>query len=280
VRLATWNVNSVVARLPRLLEWLDLAEPDVLCLQEIKTSTDAFPEAGIVERGYEVAAHGEGRWNGVAVISRIGLTDVSLGFPGQPGWVVGSDAADPDAEDGALFSASPDPVVEARAVGATCGPLRVWSLYVPNGRTPESAHYTYKLAWLAAYRDAIAAELPNSPAFAACGDFNVAPTDDDVWDVTEFVDSTHVTEPERNALKALRDLGLNDVIPRPLKYDKPYTYWDYRAGRFHKNLGMRIDLVYASAVAAGAVRDAYVDRDARKGKGPSDHAPVVIDLEL
>jgi exodeoxyribonuclease-3 len=279
MRLATWNVNSVVARLPRLLEWLDLVEPDVLCLQEIKTSTDAFPEEQILERGYELAVNGEGRWNGVAVLSRVGMTSVSSGFPGQPGWIVGSDAADDEGDD-ALFSAAPDPVVEARAVGATCGPLRVWSLYVPNGRTPESAHYAYKLAWLAAYREAVADEVESAPAFAACGDFNVAPNDEDVWDIGAFTDSTHVTAPERAALTALRDLGLHDVVPRPLKYDRPYTYWDYRAGMFHKNLGMRIDLVYASEKAASAVTDAYVDRDARKGKGPSDHAPVVVDLDL
>lgn len=280
MRLATWNVNSVVARLPRVLEWLDLAEPDVLCLQEIKTSPEGFPEQGMVERGYEVAVHGEGRWNGVAVLSRIGLSDVRRGFPGQPGWVVGSDTAAATAEDGALFSAAPEPVVEARAIGATCGPLRVWSLYVPNGRTPDSAHYAYKLAWLAAYRDAVAAELAGAPAFAACGDFNVAPSDDDVWDAAAFKDSTHVTAAERDALSALRSLGLRDIVPRPLKYDRPYTYWDYRAGMFHKNMGMRIDLVYASAQAASAVTDAYVDREARKGKGPSDHAPVVVDLDL
>jgi exodeoxyribonuclease-3 len=276
VRLATWNVNSVVARLPRLHEWLDEAQPDVLCLQEIKTTTEAFPEEGIVERGYEVAVSGEGRWNGVAVLSRIGLADVSLGFPGQPGWV--NPSADTDAD--ALFAAAAEPVVEARAVGATCGPLRVWSLYVPNGRTPDSPHYAYKLDWLAAFRTAVAGEVTADVPFIACGDFNVAPTDDDVWDIAVFEDSTHVTVPERAALTALRDLGLHDVVPRPLKYDKPYTYWDYRAGRFHKNLGMRIDLVYADEKAALAVRDAYVDRNARKGTGPSDHAPVVVDLDL
>jgi exodeoxyribonuclease III len=278
VRLATWNVNSVVARLPRLHEWLDDVQPDVLCLQEIKTSTDAFPEAGLVERGYEVAVAGEGRWNGVALLSRIGLTDISVGFSGQPGWA-GETIEDTD-EPAALFPSSKEPVVEARAVGATCGPLRVWSLYVPNGRTPSSAHYQYKLDWLAAYRNAIADEVADDTAFISCGDFNVAPTDADVWDIAAFVDSTHVTPAERDALTALRDLGLHDVVPRPLKYDKPFTYWDYRAGRFHKNLGMRIDLVYADERAAEAVRDAYIDREARKGKGPSDHAPVVVDLDL
>ncbi len=275
MRLATWNVNSVVARLPRLLEWLDLAEPDVLCLQEIKTSTEAFPDEGIVERGYELAVHGEGRWNGVAVLSRIGLDSVSTGFPGQPGW-----SPSVDGEDDALFASTAVPVVEARAVGATCGPLRVWSLYVPNGRTVDDPHYAYKLSWLAAYTAAMAVEVPAAQGFAACGDFNVAPGDDDVWDLAAFRDSTHVTPPERAALAELRGLGLHDVVPRPMKYDKPYTYWDYRAGMFHKNLGMRIDLVYGNKTVASAVRDAYVDRDARKGKGPSDHAPVVVDLEL
>jgi len=278
VRLATWNVNSVVARLPRLHQWLDDVGPDVLCLQEIKTTTEAFPDAGLTERGYEVAVCGEGRWNGVAILSRIGLENVRLGFPGQPGWA--TPPADPGDGVGTLFDSAPEPLVEARAVGATCGPLRVWSLYVPNGRTPDSPHYEYKLKWLAAYRDAVATEVAADTAFVACGDFNVAPTDDDVWDIKAFADSTHVTAPERDALTALRDLGLHDVIPRPMKYDRPFTYWDYRAGMFHKNLGMRIDLVYADEKAAGAVRDAYVDRDARKGTGPSDHAPVVVDFDL
>ena len=280
VRLATWNVNSVVARLPRLHDWLDEVEPDVLCLQEIKTTTEAFPDDGLTSRGYEVAVTGEGRWNGVALLSRIGLADVSPGFPNQPGWANPPPEADADA----LFHAVADPVIEARAVGATCGPIRVWSLYVPNGRTPDSPHYAYKLDWLAAFRDATRTELATAAAadssFAVCGDFNVAPTDDDVWDIGAFAASTHVTEPERAALTALRELGLHDVVPRPLKYDRPFTYWDYRAGMFHKNLGMRIDLVYADERAAGAVRDAYVDRNARKGTGPSDHAPVVVDLDL
>ncbi len=275
MRVATWNVNSVSARLPRLNEWLDLAQPDVLCLQETKCASDAFPGEGAEQRGYTVAAHGDGRWNGVAILSRIGIGSVSYGFTGQPAY-----APPRDADDAALIDVPPVAVVEARALGATCGPLRIWSLYVPNGRALDSPHYPYKLRWLAALRDALAAEVvPNRP-FVVTGDFNIAPADEDVWDPSAFVGSTHVTEAERRALDRLRALGLDDVIPRAVKYDTPFTYWDYRAGMFHKNQGMRIDLVYANRAAASAVTDAYVDRDARKGKGPSDHAPVVVDLDL
>ena len=258
MRIATWNVNSVGARLPRLLEWLRDTAPDAVCLQETKSTADAFPHEEVGELGYEVAVHGDGRWNGVAVLSKVGLDDVVRGLGSEPGY--------------------PDP--EARAVAATCGGVRLWSVYVPNGREPGHDHYAYKLAWLAALRETVAADLTAHPRLAVLGDFNVAPTDDDVWDPAVFAASTHVTPPERAALEALRETGLVDVVPRPLKYDRPFTYWDYRAGMFHKNFGMRIDLVYATPVVAGAVRDAYVDRDARKGKGPSDHAPVVVDLEM
>jgi exodeoxyribonuclease-3 len=273
VRIATWNVNSVGARLPRLNEWLELAQPDVLCLQETKIAGDAFPGEGAEALGYEVAANGDGRWNGVAILSRIGLDNVTKGFAGQPPY-----APPPDEDDPALIGKPP--AVEARAIGATCGPLRIWSLYVPNGRSLDSPHYPYKLEWLAALRDAISDDMKHDGPFGIVGDFNIAPTDTDVWNPSLFVGSTHVTDAERKALAALRDLGLNDVIPRAMKHDTPYTYWDYRAGMFHKNEGMRIDLVYLNDVAFKAVKDSYVDRDARKGKGPSDHAPVVVDLEL
>jgi exodeoxyribonuclease-3 len=269
VRIATWNVNSIGARVPRLVDWLGRTGPDVACLQETKCAAGAFPADAVTPLGYEVAAHGDGRWNGVAILSRIGLAEVTRGFPGQPGFVA--------ADEPGLFPAAA-PVVEARALGATCGPLRIWSVYVPNGRALEDPHYAYKLAWLAALRGAVADELPAHPAFAVCGDFNVAPTDEDVWDPAVFATSTHVTPAERQALADLRALGLRDVLPRPLKYDRPYTYWDYRAGMFPKNMGMRIDLVYLAEPLAAAVTDAYVDREARKGKGPSDHAPVVVDL--
>jgi len=258
VRIATWNVNSVGARLPRLLDWLERAGPDVLCLQETKCADADFPSAAVAAHGYEVAAHGDGRWNGVALLSRVGLTDVVRGVRDEPGY----------------------PAPETRAIGATCGGLRVWSVYVPNGREPGHDHYAYKLAWLAALGTTVTADLTTYENLVVTGDFNVAPTDDDVWDRAAFEGSTHVTEPERAALSALRATGLTDVVPRPLKYDRPFTYWDYRAGNFHKNLGMRIDLVYATPPVATAVTNAYVDRDARKGKGPSDHAPVVVDLDL
>jgi exodeoxyribonuclease III len=261
VRIATWNVNSVLARLPRLVEWLEVAAPDVVCLQETKVGADAFPADSVTPLGYTVAHHGEGRWNGVAVLSRLGLDDVARGLPADPGF--------PD-----------EHTLEARTLAATCGPVRVRSVYVPNGRTPDDPHYAYKLRWLAALQAAVAADASGGLPFAVMGDFNVAPTDADVWDPAAFIGSTHVTPAEREALAALRDTGLTDVVPRIAKGPHPYTYWDYRAGSFHKGMGMRIDLVYANAALAGSVSDAWVDREARKGKGPSDHAPVIIDLDL
>lgn len=256
MRFATWNVNSVKARLPRLLEWLDLTKPDVLCLQETKVAADGFPATEVAALGYETAAHGQGRWNGVALLSRRPMTDVRHGFAGEPGF--------------------PEP--EARSISALVDGVRFQSVYVPNGRTPEDPHYTYKLSWLAALRDALAADVAAGPVVVA-GDFNVAPTDDDVWDPRVFAGSTHVTPPERAALAAIRDVGLRDVIARPMKGDHPFTYWDYRAGMFHQNKGMRIDLVYATENIASRVTDAVVDREARKGKGPSDHAPIVVDVD-
>jgi exodeoxyribonuclease-3 len=274
MRLATWNVNSVKARLPRLLEWLAEVKPDIVCLQETKCPADRFPSAEVGELGYGSVAHGDGRWNGVALLSRVGLDEVSLGFPGEPGY--GGEPAEPDLLDELGESVPLRP--EARAIGATCGGVRVWSLYAPNGRTPDSPHYLYKLDWFAALRTAIGDELEQGRPLVACGDFNVAPTDADVWDPAVFVDSTHVTPAERRALAELRALGLHDVVPTPMKGPHPFTYWDYRAGMFHLDKGMRIDLVYAGAAVADRVHSAYVDRQARKGKGPSDHAPIVVDL--
>jgi exodeoxyribonuclease-3 len=256
MRFATWNVNSVKARLPRLLDWLEHTAPDVVCLQETKVGEDGFPAGEVGELGYETAAYGQGRWNGVALLSRVGIEGVRRGFRGEPGF--------------------PDP--EARAVSAVCGGIRCVSVYVPNGRTPDDPHYLYKLEWLRALRDVLAEDLAAGPLLVA-GDFNVAPVDADVWDPSVFAGSTHVTPPERAAIAALRDLGLTDVPARAMKGDHPFTYWDYRAGMFHQNKGMRIDHVYASADLAAAVTDAVVDREARKGKGPSDHAPVIVDLQ-
>ena len=268
MRIATWNVNSVTARLPRVLDWLGTAEPDVLCLQEVKCAQDAFPYDEVGELGYEAAVHGAGRWNGVAVVSRVGIDDVRLGLADEPGYLA----------DNALL-----PAPEQRAMGATCGGVRVWSVYVPNGREVGHAHYAYKLEWLAALRATVADELGSAaPArpFAVLGDFNIAPTDADVWDISRFGDSTHVTQPERDALAALGSAGLGEVLPRALKYDVAFTYWDYRQLAFPYNRGMRIDLVYGDERFRAAVTDAYVDREARKGKGTSDHAPVVVDLDL
>ncbi len=257
--MATWNVNSVRSRMPRLLPWLDARAPDVVCLQETKLPADAFDELvlpALTERGYAVAHHGDGRWNGVAILSRVGLDDVVAGVLDEPANPVGQ---------------LPGP--EARAVSATCAGLRVISVYVPNGRTPEDPHYKYKLDWLAALRATVTAGDP--AVTVVCGDMNVAPTDDDVYDPAAYVTSTHVTPPEREALRAV---GLHDVVRERWPSERVFTYWDYRAGNFHKNLGMRIDLTYLTPVLAGAVTDAYVDRDARKGTGPSDHAPVVVDI--
>jgi exodeoxyribonuclease-3 len=257
VRIATWNVNSVQQRLPRLLPWLDERRPDVLCLQETKLADDAFLDllaTELANRGYEVAVHGEATWNGVAILSRVGLEDVAPGLAGAPGF----------------------PHPEARALSATCDGVRVHSVYVPNGREPGSDHYAYKLAWLAALRDAVAA---GPGATAVCGDLNVAPADEDVFDPDAYVGQTHVTAPERAALAELRALGLRDVVRDRWPGERVFTYWDYRAGMFHRDLGMRIDLILAGAPVAERVRAAWVDRQARKGKGPSDHAPVVVDLD-
>jgi exodeoxyribonuclease III len=257
VRIATWNVNSLKQRLPRLLPWLDERRPDVACLQETKIADDAFAELlgnELADRGYSVAVHGEATWNGVAILSRVGLEDVALGVPGAPGF----------------------PRPEARAVSATCAGIRVVSVYVPNGRTPGSEHYQYKLAWLTALRELVAAGPKET---VVCGDMNIAPTDEDVFDPEAYVGQTHVTPPEREALSELRALGLHDVVRDRWPGKRVFTYWDYRAGMFHQDLGMRIDLVLASEPVAERVRAAWVDRKARKGSGPSDHAPVIVDLD-
>jgi exodeoxyribonuclease III len=257
VRIATWNVNSLKQRLPRLLPWLDERQPEVVCLQETKLADDAFAELlgnELADRGYEVATHGEAAWNGVAILSRVGLDDVVRGIEGGPGF----------------------PHPEARAVTATCGGIRVASLYVPNGRTPDSDHYKYKLAWLAALRDVVAA---GPDATVLCGDFNIAPTDDDVFDPDAYIGQTHVTPPEREALAEIQALGLRDIVRDRWPNERVFSYWDYRAGMFHQDLGMRIDLILASDRVAERVKAAWIDRHARKGKGPSDHAPVIVDLD-
>lgn len=257
MRVVTWNVNSVKQRVPRLLPWLDEREPDVVCLQETKLTDDAFRELlgdPLAERGYEIAVRGEASWNGVAILSRVGLEDVATEFDGWPGF----------------------PGPEARAVAATCGGVRVWSVYVPNGREPGSDHYEYKLKWLASLREAVAA---GPDAVMVCGDMNIAPTDEDVFDPAAYEGHTHVTPPEREALAELEAVGLHDVVRDRWPEERVFSYWDYRAGMFHKDLGMRIDLILAGDPVAERMKAAWIDRKARKGKGPSDHAPVVVDLD-
>lgn len=243
--------------MPRFLPWLDERRPDVVCLQETKLADDALAEVlgdELADRGYEIAAHGEATWNGVAILSRVGLEDVVKGIEGGPGF--------------------PNP--EARAISATCGGIRVVSVYVPNGREPDSDHYRYKLAWLSALKDMVAAG-PKDVIVA--GDMNIAPTDDDVFDPEAYIGQTHVTAPEREALAELQGLGLHDVVRDRWPGERVFSYWDYRAGMFHQDLGMRIDLILASGPVAGRVKAAWVDRQARKGSGPSDHAPVIVDLD-
>jgi len=257
VRIATWNVNSVKQRIPRLLPWLDERRPDVVCLQETKLTDDAFMDVlgnALSGRRYEIAHHGEAQWNGVAILSRVGLDDVGVGIPGGPGF----------------------PRQEARAIAATCGGVRVHSVYVPNGRVPDSEHYHYKLAWLAALDQLLQA---GPAARIVCGDMNIAPADADVFDPDAYIGQTHVTPPERAALAELVGHGLHDVVRERWPDSRVFTYWDYRAGMFHQDLGMRIDLVLASDAVAARVRAAWVDRQARKGSGPSDHAPVIVDLD-
>ncbi len=259
VRIATWNVNSVKQRVPRFLPWLDERRPDVVCLQETKLADAAFRELmrdELSDRGYEVAVHGEAAWNGVAILSRVGLEDVAAGLEGAPGF----------------------PHPEARAVAATCAGVRVVSVYVPNGRTPGSDHYAYKLDWLGRLRQHLEKTADPATDVVVCGDFNVAPDDRDVWDPARFVGSTHVSKPERDALARLEEWGLVDALRVRHQEDRLFTYWDYRAGDFHNHRGMRIDLALVTKPLAEPITYAVIDRSARKGKLPSDHAPLLVDI--
>lgn len=262
MRIATWNVNSLKARLPRVEEWLGYADADVLVLQETKFGDTAFPSMVFHGLGYESVHFGQGQWNGVAILSRVGLDDVQRGFTTVPGDVN-------DYTAGVLG--------EARVLSATCAGLRVTSVYVPNGRSLEDPHYQAKLVWL----DRLSAEHSADAERPAVimGDFNVAPDDRDVWKPSAFTNSTHVTEAERARLRDLEAAGFRDAFRHLYDSDRLYTYWDYRAGDFHQHRGMRIDLVLATSPVIDRVRWAIVDRNARKGKLPSDHAPVVVDLE-
>jgi exodeoxyribonuclease III len=254
MRIATWNVNSLNARLARVEDWIDYAQPDVLCMQETKLADAAFPAMTFAAHGYESASHGDGRWNGVAILSRVGIEEVSTGF---------ASGAD---EQG------------SRIVSAMCGGTKVFSVYVPNGRLVDSEFYEAKLSWLAELREQLETTADPATDVVVCGDFNVAPEDRDVWDPAKTAGSTHVTKPEREALREVEDWGLTDALRIEYSDGGLYTWWDYRAGCFHKHEGMRIDLVLVSASLAGRFKFALIDRNARKGKLPSDHAPVLVDF--
>jgi len=256
MRIATWNVNSLGARQGRVESWIADFEPDVLCLQETKLSDDAFPALGFAALGYETFHHGQGQWNGVAILSRVGIDDPQVGF-GDGG------DADPD----------------ARICWATCGGVRIASCYVPNGRGLAHDHYQYKLQWMARLRAHIEQQCKPSDAVVVTGDFNIAPEDRDVWDPTKFVGETHTSPPERAALAQLIEWGLIDVFRQHHDEAGLYSWWDYRGGNFHKRMGLRIDLVLATKSLAARSRRALIDRNARKGESPSDHAPVVIDFD-
>ncbi|MBS2936846.1 exodeoxyribonuclease III [Nocardioides sp. J2M5] len=258
MRIATWNVNSLRSRIDRVEAFLARHEVDVLALQETKAREDQLPLMGLQAMGYDVAVAGVNQWNGVAILSRVGLEDVEVGFEGMPPY------GDPAA-------------AEARAIGATCGGVRIWSLYVPNGRKPDDPHYVYKLDWLARLRETAGGWLDTPTAMV--GDWNICPTDDDVFDVTQFAKSTHVTPPERAAFQAFLDDGW---VETTRAHAPGYTYWDYYRQRFERDRGLKIDFVLGSPDLASRVTGAFIDRDERdpaQGTGsPSDHAPVVVDL--
>lgn len=259
MRIATWNVNSIRTRVDRVTDWLSRADIDVLAMQETKCTDAQFPAMPFAALGYEIAHVGLNQWNGVAIASRVGLDNVEIGFDGQPEWQA---------------------VAEARAIGATCGGIRVWSLYVPNGRTLADPHYPYKLEWLAALRAGAAKWIADDPTLpvALTGDWNIAPTDEDVWDPAFFEGSTHVSAPERAAFQAMVDAGFADLVRPFTPGPGVYTYWDYTQLRFPKKQGMRIDFILGSPALGERVTHAEIVREERKGKSPSDHAPVLIEV--
>jgi exodeoxyribonuclease-3 len=262
MRFATWNVNSIRARLDRVLAFLERHQVDVLAIQETKSRDDQFPYLMFEAIGYEVAHFGTSSWNGVAIASRVGVDDVERGFAGQPGW------GDP-------------PAVEARAIGATCAGVRVWSVYIPNGRNQDDPHFQYKLDWLARLRDAAAGWLADDPhaQITLAGDYNIAPADEDVWSMDYYRPLTHVSPAERAGFNALVDAGYADPVRPLLPGPEVYTYWDYKMLSFPKRKGMKIDFALSTPALARRVTGAQIDREERKGKGASDHAPVIIDFD-
>jgi exodeoxyribonuclease III len=256
MRLVTWNVNSLRVRQERIESWLAEVEPDIVCMQETKIADDAFPALSFKALGYESAHFGQGQWNGVAILSRVGLENVVANF---------------------AVGIEPDP--DARVITATCGGVRVSSCYVPNGRALDDDHYTYKLSWLDRLMVHLERDTEPSADVIVAGDFNIAPTDVDVYDPSKFVGATHVSEPERSRLDSLKAWGLTDLFRQQHPdASSVYSWWDYRAGDFHQGRGLRIDLVLGSASIARRLEWAAIDRNARKGDKPSDHAPVVVDL--
>lgn len=266
MRVATWNVNSVRARSGRIVDWLVREDVDVLAMQEIKCKPEQFPREVFEEAGYELEIHGLNQWNGVAFASRLPMTDVAVGFDEMPGFGAAL-------EDGSL-------PLEARALGVTVEDVRLWSLYIPNGRELTHPHYTYKLAWLDRLRAATAAWREMNPGvpLALMGDFNIAPLDSDVWDITAFEGATHVSAPERAAFQAFLDDGLVDITRD--RGVEGYTYWDYQQLRFPRNEGMRIDFILGSPEFDELVVDASIHREERKGDAPSDHVPVMVELDV
>jgi exodeoxyribonuclease-3 len=254
MKIATWNVNSLNARLPRVLEFLELHAPDLLLMQETKVDPDKFPDAALADAGYHAVHHSRGRWAGVAIAAptSVALEDARAGLD-----------AEPDAD-------------EARWLEATVGALRVVTTYVPNGRSIDSPFYADKLRFLDAAAERVRA-LSGGELLVA-GDFNVCPTDLDVYDPAAFVGSTHVTPAERERFAALLEAGTVDAF-RQLHPDEPgYTWWDYRAGHFHKKMGLRIDAVLLSPPVAERLVECGIDRNFRKGPKPSDHAPLLVEL--
>ena len=266
MKIATWNVNSLRARADRVEAWLQRSDCDVLAIQETKCKDDNFPWELFERMGYEVAHFGVNQWNGVAIASRVGIEDVERGFVDQP----------------VFGKAGKDPVQEARAMAATCGGVRVWSLYVPNGRALNDEHMPYKLKWLDSLKNQAAGWIADNPEaqVALMGDWNIAPTDDDVWDIDLFLTQgyTHVSEPERAAFRAFEQVGFTDVVRPHTPGPGVYTYWDYTQLRFPKKEGIRNVFILASPALASPVSGAAIDREQRKGKGASDHAPVIAEL--
>ena len=267
MRVATWNVNSIRTRVGRVVDWLVREDVDVLGMQEIKCKPNQFPFDAFTEAGYEVELSGLSQWNGVAFASRLPMSDVSIGFESAPGF-------SKKAEELA------DPPQEARAIGVTVEGVRLWSLYVPNGRELEDPHYTYKLQWLENLATETRGWLAKNPSqpLALMGDFNIAPFDHDVWDIKAFEGRTHVSVPERDAFRAFETAGLIDALRS--RNIEGYTYWDYQQLRFPRNESMRIDFILGSQSFDNLVSSAHIDREERKGDAPSDHVPVVVDLAV